>query len=48
MLLHYRDDLINFVAVPGSCRNFHEKTVKLLFKVTNFQELLREITTKTS
>ena len=26
MLLHYRDDLINFVTVPGSYRNFHGKS----------------------
>ncbi len=26
MLLHNRNDLINFVAVPGSCRNFHGKS----------------------
>ena len=26
MLLHNRDDLINFVTVPGSCRNFHGKS----------------------
>ena len=26
MLLHNRDDLINFVAVPVSCRNFHGKS----------------------
>ena len=26
MLLHNRDDLINFVAVPGSCCNFHGKS----------------------
>ncbi|MCR6504122.1 hypothetical protein [Bacteroides muris (ex Fokt et al. 2023)] len=26
MLLHNRDDLINFVTVLGSCRNFHVKS----------------------
>ena len=26
LLLHNRDDFINFVAVPGSCRNFHGKS----------------------
>lgn len=26
MLLHNRDDFINFVAVPVSCRNFHGKS----------------------
>ena len=26
MLLHNRDDFINFVAVSGSCRNFHGKS----------------------
>lgn len=26
MLLHNRDDWINFVTVPGSCRNFHGKS----------------------
>ena len=25
-LLHNRDNLINFVAVSGSCRNFHGKS----------------------
>ncbi|MDE5905910.1 hypothetical protein, partial [Duncaniella sp.] len=26
MLLHNRGDFINFVAVPGSCHNFHGKS----------------------
>ncbi len=26
LLLHNRDDFINFVAVPGSCSNFHGKS----------------------
>ena len=28
MLLHNRDDLINFAIVPESCRYFHGKSVQ--------------------
>lgn len=41
MLLHNRDDLINFVAVSGSCRNFHGEMGKIFFKVTDLQGLLQ-------
>lgn len=43
ILLHNRDNLINFVAVPMSCRNFHWKSDQTFLKVTNFKGLLQAI-----
>ena len=41
MLLHNRDDLVNFAIAPGSGSNFQEKAVQLFFKVTTFQGLMQ-------